>query len=126
MLDPKLSRKTLSRDESLGTMPKKLAVQLLFVLFFKEELSRGNITTPRKQGVQLLSQVKIKGIRSKLIFFISKFNKHNYLYMLVLSLQMKKMRRWSFTFTLSWSVFSQPDVWVRPWLTSLAPILFLI
>lgn len=55
----------LSRAENMGTTPEKLGIQLLFVLFTKEQLSKGNPTKPRKPGIQLLDQTKIKAIRGK-------------------------------------------------------------
>ena len=61
-----ITAEELSKAENLGTTPKKLALQLLFAIFSREELSKGNLTIPRKSGVVLLNQTKVKAIRGKL------------------------------------------------------------
>ena len=60
-----ITAKELSKAENLETTPKKLALQLLFALLSREELSKGNLTIPRKSGVVLLNQTKVKAIRGK-------------------------------------------------------------
>lgn len=62
-----LSTDQLKRAEIKGVSPEKLAVALLEVLFTFEELSTGNCTQPRKEGIRLLDATKLNGIRGALI-----------------------------------------------------------
>ena len=46
-----ISREVVDRAEINGTTPEKLAVNLLSTMFSPQELARGNVTKPRKEGI---------------------------------------------------------------------------
>lgn len=60
---PGTTQEKISAAENASASPEALAVQLLVALFSEEELSKGNCTKPRKSGVILLDQVRLKAIR---------------------------------------------------------------
>ena len=55
-------KNSIATAENEGTTPDKLAVKLLTEIFDDEVLSKGNCTQPRKKGIELLNQEKVKAI----------------------------------------------------------------
>ena len=53
--------------ENEGTSPDKLATKRLMCMFTKED---GNCTPPRKEGIKLLDQKRILGIRCMFTYIL--------------------------------------------------------
>ena len=61
-----ITKNSIARVGNEGTTPDKLAVKLLTEIFDDEVLSKGNCTQPRKKGIELLDQEKVKAIRCEI------------------------------------------------------------
>ena len=63
-----ISKEAINRAEINGTTPEKLAVNLLRAMFSPQELARGNVTKPRKDGINQLDPTKIRAIRGIYVY----------------------------------------------------------
>ena len=65
-----LSYEKIMEAENEGTSPDKLGTKLLMCMFTKEEVTNGNCTPPRKEGIQLLDQKRILGIKCMFTYIL--------------------------------------------------------
>lgn len=71
-----VSRESVDRAEINGTTPEKLVVNLLAAIFSAQELARGNVTKPRKDGITQLDATKIRAIQVCFHVIIIKVHVH--------------------------------------------------
>ena len=62
-------RHVIRTAENSSSTPEKLAVSLLQALFSEDELRHGNCSQPRREGILLLDQEKVRGIRGNCVHF---------------------------------------------------------
>jgi len=63
-----VKQERINAAESVSYNADKLALNLLSALFSTTDLATGNCTQPKREGIHLLDQKKILGIRRKLMF----------------------------------------------------------
>ena len=62
-------RHVIQTAENSSSTPKKLAVSLLQALFSEDVIRHGNCSQPRGEGILLLDEEKVRGIRGNCVHF---------------------------------------------------------
>ena len=66
-----ISREAIDRAEINGATPEKTVVNMLSAMFSPQELARGIVTKPRKDGINQLNPTKIRAIRGMVLCILN-------------------------------------------------------